>query len=139
MAAKRRGAKALVGVGATLLAGALAWHLVAAPALVRFPTDLDKNVRFEGTVKLLADPLTAMQLADPKSFPMTIDQHIRTVPSAGDGRSTVVDVTVIEKAAPIIDSTQEHRYVIDRSSMANVDDPRAFAFGAGHPVDRSGS
>jgi hypothetical protein len=139
MAAKRRGAKALVGVGATLLAGALAWHLVAAPALVRFPTDLDKNVRFEGTVKLLADPLTAKQLPDPKTFPLTVDQHIRTVPSASDGQSTVVDVTVIEKAAPIIDSTQEHRYVIDRSSMLNVDDPRAYAFGAGHPVDRSGS
>jgi hypothetical protein len=138
MAAKPRGARALVGVGTTLLVGALAWRLLAAPALVRFPTDLDKNVHFEGTVTLLADPLTARQLADPKSFPLAIDQHIRSVPGASDGRSTVVDVTVVQKAAPIMDSTQEHRYVIDRSSMANVRDSRAYAFGPSHPVDRSG-
>ena len=50
-------------VAAAILAGAaLAWTLVGVSALVKYPTDLDVNPRYEGTFSLHVDPTTAAPL-----------------------------------------------------------------------------
>jgi hypothetical protein len=51
----------------------------------------------------------------------------------------VVRETIHEAAGDLLDVTQTNQYVMDRSSIENVADDRAFAFEPANVVDRSGS
>ena len=127
-------------VAAAILAGAaLAWTLVGVPALVKYPTDLDVSPRYEGTFQVLVDPATAAPLDDPIELPLTVDRRIRSVPDESGSSEVLVRETIHQQAGDLIDVTQENAYVMDRSTVENVEDDRAYAFDESNVVDRSGA
>jgi hypothetical protein len=135
---KRRVIGLVVGiVGLVLVIGSFVWRGVAVPALVRFPTDLDVTPRYEGNVTLYIDPTTHLPLSQPRTFPLAVTRHI-----VADGAASTKDRVVVKEdlhlvATGLFDFTQQHQYVMDRRSMQNVKDDRAWAFTPDDVVDRS--
>jgi hypothetical protein len=120
-----------------ILIAALAWIVVGVPTFVKYPTDLDITPQYEGTFTLLVDPATAAPLDDPLVLPLTIDRHIEVIDSGAT--RAVVQETIQQRAGDLVDTTQTNVYVLDRSTLENVEDARAYAFEPSNVVDRSGT
>ena len=129
---------ALVAAG-VLAVAALLWMLFAVPALVKYPTDLDVDLQYKGTFTVLVDPTTAAPLAQPVVLPLTVDRHIEAVGDESGASLVVVKETIRQQAGTLLDVTQTNQYVMDRSTVENVADSRAFAFDPANVVDRSGA
>lgn len=134
-----RAPKIMVGVGAALALGALAWVLFAVPALVKYPTDVDVSPKYEGTFELFVDAATAAPLEEPLELPLAVDRHIEAVGDESGASTVVVKETIRQRAGDLVDSTYTNVYVMDRRTLENVDDPRAYAFSPENKVDRSPS
>jgi Porin PorA len=115
------------------------WMVVGVPMVVKYPTDLDASPRYEGSFRLLVDPLTAAPLAEPVTMPLTVDRHIEAIGDESGSSTVVVRETIHQVAGDLLDVTQTNQYVMDRSSIENVADDRAYAFEPENVVDRSGS
>lgn len=126
-------------VGGGFTAAAVLWTAVGIPTVVKYPTDLDVRPRYAGTFGLLVDPATAAPLATPVVVPLTVDRHIEAIGEESGSSSVVVRERIHEVAGDLLDVTQTNQYVMDRSSLENVADDRAFAFEPANVVDRSGS
>ena len=59
---RRRWSVAAVFVGVALLAGSVGFRLVAVPALVRFPLNIDETTHYTGTSVSYVDPATLLPL-----------------------------------------------------------------------------
>jgi hypothetical protein len=132
-----KAAKTAFSASAVLLVGALVWLLVGVPALVKYPTDLKASPKYAGTFNVLVNPTTYAPLPEPTKLPLTIDRHIEVIDSSSS--RAVVAETIHQKAGTLVDSTQRNQYVMDRRTLKNVKDPRAWAFEASNVVDRSGT
>ncbi len=132
-----RAGKWLTGVGVAFLVLALLWLLFGVSAVVRYPLDVDATPRYEGTFTLFVDPDTFAPLETPRTLPLTVTRHI----DARGGESGFSEVLVAETieidAGGEFVSTQENHYVMNRRSIENVADDRAFAFFPENVVDRS--
>jgi hypothetical protein len=126
-------------VGGSLLLIALLWWLVAIPMLVKYPTDVDVRPHYRGTFTVYVDPTTAAPLAQPMKLPMTIDRHIWAVGDKSGADTVLVRETIVQKAGTLVKTTQNNAYVMDRTSLKNLKDPRAYAFTPTNVVDRSGT
>jgi hypothetical protein len=128
---------ALAALGALVLIGSFVWRGAVVPALVRFPTDLDVTPQYAGTVTLYIDPSTHLPLSQPKTFDLAVTRHIAADGAASSKERVVVKEDLHLVAAGLFDFTQQHQYVMDRRSMQNVADPRAWAFTPDNVVDRA--
>ena len=122
-------------LGVVLIVGSFVWTSVAVPKLVKYPSDVDETPVYTGTVTLYIDPATTAPIDPPKEFPLEVSRNIKTVESSSD--LAVVKETASLKATGLFDSVQEQQYVMDRRSMRNVKDDRAWAFDSSNIVDRS--
>ncbi|HEY5012165.1 MAG TPA: porin PorA family protein, partial [Acidimicrobiia bacterium] len=118
----------IVGVcaGVVLLLGSMGVRLGVAPALVRFPLDLDETAHYAGRGLTYVDAKTLLPLAKPTSVPITVDRHVKVV--SGSFSRAVVDETITIKAGSTT-TVEDYQYVMDRRTMQLVDDPREYAFG----------
>jgi hypothetical protein len=137
--ARHRYPRTTLWVAGGFAVAALVWMVVGVPALVKYPTDLDVGPQYEGTFSLLVDPFTAAPLAEPMVMPLTVDRHIEAIGDESGSSQVVVRETIHQVAGDLLDVTQTNQYVMDRSSIENVADDRAFAFDPANVVDRSGS
>jgi hypothetical protein len=137
--ARHRYPRTALWVAGGLAVAALLWMVVGIPAVVKYPTDLDVSLRYDGTFSVLVDPLTAAPLAEPVVMPLTVDRHIEAIGDESGSSRVVVRETIHQVAGDLLDVTQTNQYVMDRSSVENVADDRAFAFDPANVVDRSGS
>ena len=131
--------RAALWIAGVLAVAAAAWLLIGVPRVVKYPTGVDASPRYEGTFTLLVNPTTAAPLDQPLVQPLTVDRHIEGLADQSTSSEAVVRETVIQKAGPIMDTTQTNQYVMDRSTMLNVADDRAYAFVPTNVVDRSGA
>ncbi len=122
----RRWGIAAVALGATLLVGAAAVRVVAAPALIRFPLGLDETTTYTGTAASYVDQVTLLPLAKPKTEPLEIKRRVKVV--SGTFSKAVIDETVTVKTGATT-NIEAYQYVIDRRTMKMVSDPRQVAFG----------
>jgi len=113
-------------LGSALLVGSVAFRTFAAPALVRFPLDVDETAHYTGTALTYVDPATLLPLAQPKREPVQISRHVKVV--SGTFSRAVIDETVTVKTGGTT-NVESYQYVIDRRSMQMVSDPRQYAFG----------
>jgi hypothetical protein len=127
----------MLALGLTLLAIAVLWRPLAVPQLVKFPADLDETTRYRGTFTVHVDPATAQPLAEPIVLPLEIDRRVRTLPGGG-AHTAVLEEAVTYRTADMT-QRERHRYVIDRRSMENRDDPRSWSFSPEHAIDPAGS
>ena len=123
---RRRWSVAAVFVGVALLAGSVGFRLVAVPALVRFPLNIDETTHYTGTSVSYVDPATLLPLTPAKREPLSLTRHVKVVD--GDyGHAVIVESVRIHAGSTT--SIEKYQYVMDRRSMKFVDDPRQFAFG----------
>jgi Porin PorA len=139
MARRRRFPRITFALAGGLVVAALLWWAFGVSALVKYPTDLDVNPRYEGTFSLHVDPTTAAPLATPLEQPLTIDRHIRAVGDESGADTVVVKETIVQKAGNLVDTTQTNVYVMDRKTLENLADDRAYAFDPENVVDRAGA
>jgi hypothetical protein len=126
---------ALAVVGVLLVVGSFVWSSVVVPKLVKYPSDVDETPVYQGTVTLYVDPATTAPLDPPKQFPLEVSRNIKVVGSSSS--LVVVKETASLKATGLFDSVQEQQYVMNRRSMQNVKDDRAWAWNPQNVVDRS--
>ena len=131
--------RTVVTLAVVLLTVAMLWWALVVPALVKYPNDLDVTARYEGAFTLFVDPATAAPLATPVHAPLQIERQIRSVPDAGGASLAVVEETIIQTAGDLVHATQRNVYVMDRRTLQNVADDRAYAFDPTNVVDRTGS
>jgi Porin PorA len=124
-------------IGAVVLIGSFVWHSTVVPAIVRYPTDLDVTPQYAGTVALYIDPTTHLPVGEPQQFDLAVTRHLLADEGASSKERVVVDEELHLVAAGLFDVTQQHRYVMDRRSMQNVADARAWAFTPDNVVDRA--
>jgi Porin PorA len=139
MARRRRFPRIALAFAGGLVVAALLWWAFGVSTLVKYPTDLDVNPRYEGTFSLHVDPTTAAPLATPLEQPLTIDRHIRAVGDESGADTVVVKETIAQKAGNLVDTTQTNVYVMDRKTLENLADDRAYAFDPENVVDRAGA
>jgi hypothetical protein len=113
------------------------WWALLVPALVKYPTDLNVTPHYEGRFTLYVDPATTASLATPLEVPLDIERHIRSLGDESGSSLVVVKETIAQKAGDLLDATQTNVYVMDRRTLQNVADDRAYAFEPANVVDRS--
>ena len=114
---------AALGLGVTLLVGSVGFRVAAAPALVRFPLNVNVTAHYSGTALTYVDQKTLLRLPQPKREPLEISRHVKVV--SGTFSTAVVDETVNIKT-PSLSTVENYQYVIDRRSMQMVSDPRQY-------------
>jgi hypothetical protein len=125
------------GIGIGLIVTAVLWWSLAVPALVKYPTDVNATPRYAGTFTVFVDPATAAPLATPQQLPLTIERHIQAIGDQSGSSTVLVDETITQKAGTLVNTTQHNVYVMDRTTLKNVADGRAYAFDPSNVVDRS--
>ena len=69
-----------VCAGVVLLIGSVAVpRLAVAPAMVRFPLNVDETAHYTGHALTYVDEKTLLPLAKPASVPLTVDRHVKVV------------------------------------------------------------
>jgi hypothetical protein len=126
-------------IGTLFVVGAFVWWFVAPPLLVKYPTDVDVSPRYSGTFTMFANAETFAPLASPATVPLTIDRRIESIADESGASRVVVRETIRQRAGDLFDTTQQNQYVMNRRTLLNVADSRAYAFDPGNIVDRSGS
>jgi Porin PorA len=128
--------KVLFGLGVVLLvAGIVAvWAL---PALaVKYPGGpLDKTAHATGTFTLYIDPATAGPLKTPQKLPLDIKRNLHVIET--DGNRAVVAENDVEQIGDLKPQSLQQRYVLDRKTLKDVADPRAWAYTPSNKIDRS--
>ena len=125
--------------GTVFALAALAWMAVGVPTFVKYPTDLDATPRYEGTFTVLVDATTAAPLPEPIELPLTVERHIESLDEESGATHVVVRETIDLRAGDVLEATQVNQYVMDRSTLENVADDRAYAYDPANVVDRSGA
>jgi hypothetical protein len=136
---KRRFPRSALALTALFVTVAALWWALLVPALVKYPTDLDVTPHYEGRFTLYVDPVTTASLATPLEVPLDIDRHIRSLGDESGSSRVVVQETIRQRAGDLLDATQTNVYVMDRRSLQNLADDRAYAFEPSNVVDRSGA
>ena len=136
---RRWPAVAALTTGTVLVLAALLWRSLVVPVLVKFPTDVDQNPRYEGTFTLFVDPATAAPLLEPTISDLAVDRHVEALPEESGASLVVVRETIAHEVEGLAAASQVHQYVMDRRTNANVDDPRAWAFEDTNVLDRDGA
>jgi hypothetical protein len=132
----------VVALGIAGITASVLWRSRAVPELVRYPTNLDVTQELRGTLTQFFDADTASALAVPRQAPLSITRLLRSSPDPSDReRVIVLERLTITTDGPTeeIEVDQRHQYVMDRTTLENVDDARAWAFTPANTVDRSGS
>ena len=117
---------------------AVVWSTLAVPALKMYPTNLDVTAHYAGTFTLFVNPATGAPLTTPTQLPLAIDRHIKALSNESGASLVVVRETITQKAGDLVNADQTNVYVMDRHTMKNVADRRAYAFQPSNIVDRSG-
>ena len=126
----------LLGLGIALVIAAVSFRVFLVPQLVRFPSDLDKTLHYEGTYTEYFDRSTATPLRQPLQHPFRLDRHVVVTTSSA---STVVlaERLTLHQGSQVLH--QRNQYVMDRRSMKLEDDSRSWALTPDDVVDRSGA
>ncbi len=132
----RRLGKAIIAVGVLLIVlGVVAVY--ALPALaVKYPGGpLNKTAHAQGTFTLYIDPSTAAPLATPQKLPLDIKRNLDVIETSGS--RAVVQENDVEQIGNLKPQDLQQRYVLDRKSLKNVADDRAWAYTPSNKIDRS--
>ena len=132
----RRSAKVLLSLGTLLIVLAIVAVFVVPALAVKYPGGpLNKTAHAEGSFTLFLDPATAGQLETPQKLPLTIDRNLEVIETSGS--RAVVQENDREQIGTLKPQDLQQRYILDRTSLKDVDDDRAWAYTADNQVDRS--
>lgn len=113
-----------VGVLALVAAGAVRWY--GAPALIRFPLNVNETAHYTGTATIYVDAKSGALLAQPLHEPVAIDRNVRVI-KGGYSHATVEETDTVDIGGQV--THQVYRFVMDRRSMKLVGGSGQYAFG----------
>lgn len=132
--------KVLIVLGILLILAAILWWAIAVNALVKLPSDVDVENKYEGQMTYYVDPATHQPLPEGQemTLPLEVTQKIVALADEFDSSrgpiKEVLELSVGGQAQP----SQEFVYVLDRKTLENVKDDRAYAWSPANVVDREG-
>ncbi len=133
--------KVLIVLGILLILAAILWWAIAVNALVKLPNDVDVENKYEGQITYYVDPATHQPLPEGQemTLPLEVSQKIVALSDGFDSSrgpiKEVLELSVGGEAQP----PQEFVYVLDRKTLENVKDDRAYAWSPANVVNREGS
>jgi hypothetical protein len=128
--------KWLFAAGVLLLVLGVISAFVVPALAVKYPGGpLNKTAHATGTFTLYIDPATAGQLKTPQKLPLDIKRNLHVIET--DGSRAVVAENDVEQIGNLKPQDLQQRYVLDRKSLKDVADPRAWAYTPANKVDRS--
>jgi hypothetical protein len=127
----------LAAIGVVGIAGSVVWEHVAEPKLVKYPTDVDESPEYEGTVKIFLDPKTYQPLDPAIEAPLHVVRHIKALGDESTDSKVVLSEKIDLTAEGQFTGELDAQYVMDRTTINNVPDDRAWAFTPDNVVDRS--
>ncbi len=127
----------LAAIGVVGIVGSVVWEHVAEPKLVKYPTDVDESPEYEGTVKIFLDPKTYQPLDPALEAPLHVVRHINALGNESTDSKVVLSEKIDLTAEGQFTGELDAQYVMDRTTINNVPDDRAWAFTPDNVVDRS--
>jgi hypothetical protein len=113
------------------------WRSSIEPKLVKYPTDVDETPAYSGTVTVYLDPKTYAPLDPPLQVPLTVSRHIQALGDESSDTRVVISEQIALAAEGQFSGNLDSQYVMNRKTMRNVKDDRAWAFAPDNIVDRS--
>ncbi len=132
----RRPAKILMSTGVLLIVLGVVAAFVLPAVAVKYPGGtLNKTAHATGTFTLYIDPSTAGPLATPQKLALDIKRNLHVTETSGS--RAVVQENDVETIGNLKPQNLQQQYILDRKSLKNVDDDRAWAYTPSTKVDRS--
>ncbi|MGQ9474577.1 MAG: porin PorA family protein [Actinomycetota bacterium] len=133
--------KVLIVLGIVLILAAILWWAIAVNALVKLPDDVDVENKYEGEITLYVDPMTHEPLSEGEEvkLPLEVNQKVVSLADEFDSSTGPLKETIELKIGGVAQPAQEFVYVLDRRTLENVKDDRAYAWVPANVVDREGS
>lgn len=133
--------KVLIVLGIVLILAAILWWAIAVNALVKLPDDVDVENKYEGEITWYVDPMTHEPLSEGEEvkLPLEVNQSIVSLTDEFDSSTGPLKETIELKIGGMAQPAQEFVYVLDRKTLENVKDDRAYAWMPTNVVDREGA
>jgi hypothetical protein len=133
--------KVLIALGIILILAAILWWAIAVNALVKLPDDIDSTTVYEGTFTSYVDLQTNEPLPEGEEVPL--DMKVERVISANaeefDSSVGIINEDLTITLGPLAQDPVLSAFALDRKSMENVEDDRAWAYTPDNVVNRAGS
>ncbi|MDY6795364.1 MAG: porin PorA family protein [Actinomycetota bacterium] len=132
--------KILIALGILLILAAILWWAIAVNSLVKLPSDIDSVTEYEGTMTYYVDPISNQPLPEGEELQldMKVERNITSNADEFDSSRGVLDEEIVLDLG-IQKQSMEFAYVLDRKSIENVKDDRAWAWDPANVVDREGT
>jgi hypothetical protein len=132
----RRPAKVLLSVGALLIVLGVVAAFVLPAVAVKYPGgSLNKTAHAKGSFTLYIDPATAATLKTPQKLPLDIKRNLHVTDTSGN--RALVEENDVEQIGSLKAQDLQQHYVLNRKSLKDVDDNRAWAYTSDNKIDRS--
>ncbi len=135
--------KVFIVVGIILILAAILWWAIAVSAMVKLPSDVDVENRYQGemTWYFNPDPAAFRPLPEGQEVRVGLEmvQRITALAEGFDSSRGLVKETVLYRMGDIEQEPMEFVYALDRGTLENVSDDRAYAWTPQNVVDRGGT
>jgi hypothetical protein len=133
--------KILIALGIILILAAILWWAIAVNALVKLPDDIDSTTEYEGTFTSYVNLQTGEPL--PEGEEVTLDMKVKRIITANaeefDSSTGIVNEELSITLGPLAQDPVLSAFALDRKTMENVEDDRAWAYTPDNVVNRAGS
>jgi hypothetical protein len=132
---------ALLVIGVILVVVAVIWWAVIAPMLVKLPSDIDTQMKFEGNMTVFVDPDTGASLPADQALvvPITADREFAALPDLFTGSTAVFEDTLNLTMAGQTEPAQVSHYAMDRKTRKCIESPENWAYDKSIQVNRTGN
>jgi hypothetical protein len=132
---------ALVVIGVILVIAAVVWWAVIAPMLVKLPSDVDTQMKFEGTMTIYVDPTTGASLPADQALvvPVTADRKFASLPDLYTSSTAVFEDTLTLTMMGEAGQPQISHYAMDRKTRKCVESTENWAYSPQIALDRTGN
>lgn len=133
--------KVLIVLGIIFILGAILWWAIAVSTMVKLPSDVDVENRYKGEVTWYVNPTDYRPLPEGQEMKvsMEVTQRITALAEEFDSSIGLIKETVTLGMQGFQPKASEFVYALDRKTMENVKDDRAYDWDPRNTVDREGS
>jgi len=133
--------KVLIALGIILILAAILWWAIAVNTLVKLPDDIDSTTEYEGTFTYYVNPQTNEPLAEGEelALDLKVKRTIKSNAEQYDSSVGIIDEEVTLTIGGMAQPALLAAYALDRKTMENVEDDRAWAYDPSNVVNRAGS
>jgi phosphate/sulfate permease len=131
--------KILIGLGIALILAAILWWAIAVNALVKLPDDINSTTEYTGDMTLYVNPQTQQALPEGQEMklPLQVERTVSSVKNEFNSSTGVMSEEITMNIQGLPAQTEKFSYVLDRKSMQDKKDDRAWAWTPQNIVDRS--